>query len=161
MLSLELTAVPATLENFNSRTEKIGPDKVPAADLKFSCPQSADVLAFFSPTLKAWLFDEKSIDLAGGMALRDSHMIYPLARDEEMTGATVTLDYGVGDKMVFADAEINQFRLDPMNGGMVIVGFRVQCKPTEQQAGRLYMLQEKPVTITITPAELPKMKEAA
>lgn len=161
MLDFALSKATATLENFNTRTEKSGPDKVPAADLKISCVRSADILAHFSPTLKAMLFNEDGPrDLAEGMQLRDPHMVYPLARDEEMTGATVSIDYGVSKPMEFADAKVNQFRITPMEGGSVIVGFRVQCKPDEKQAGKLYMLQEQGITLTIVPAALPEMKAA-
>jgi hypothetical protein len=163
MLEFRLSKAPATLENFNSRTEKSGPDKIPAADLKVSCPQPADTLQFFSPTLKSMLFDEKAPkDLAEGMPLRDPHMVYPLARDEEMTGATVEIDYGVGEPMVFQDCKVNSFRLTPWAGGTVIIGFRVQCRPDEKQAGRLFMLQELAITVTVTPPELQKaLQEAA
>lgn len=161
MLQLEFTKVTATLENLNCRTEKIGPDKVPAADLKVSLSGSADVLAFFSPTLKALLFDAAQ-DLAGEtMRLRDSHMVYPLQRDEEMSGASVMIDFGLGDPMTFPDAKVNQFRITPVDGGSVTLGFRVQCKPDEKQIGVLYTMQERGITFTLTPAELPTMAEAA
>src|SRR4051812_18525448 len=161
-MEFELTKATATFENFNPRVEKDGPDKVPAADLKISVAQSADVLAFFSPTLKAFYFDEKGPrDLAEGMPLRDPHAVYPHARDEELTGATVTIDFGVGQPMVFQDAKVNQFRLEPMNGGAVVVDFRVQCRPNEAQAGKLYLLQETGITISVVPPALPTIKEAA
>lgn len=162
MLEFELEGATATLENFNPRVEKAGPEKVPAADLKISCARSADVLAHFEPTLKAFLFNDKGPrDLADGLPLRDPHMVFPLARDEEMTGATVKIDFGIGEPMVFADAKVNQFRLTPQEGGSVIVGFRVQCKPNELQAGKLYTMQEKGITISVEPAELPEMEDAA
>src|SRR5574343_65612 len=131
MLSLELSKVNATLENVNLRVEKAGQDKVPAADPKISVPESADVLAHFSPTLKAFLFDEEGPkDLAEGMRLRDPHLGYPLSRDEEMTGATVK------------------------------IGFRVQCRPTPEQVAKLYQLQESGVEFTLEPMPLPAMKAA-
>lgn len=158
MLRLDLTKCTATLENVNLRTEKSGPDKVPAADLKISAAQSADVLAHFSPTLKSFLFHtEGTLDLAGGFALRDPHLQYPLARDEEMTGATVEIGFGPGAPMVFEDAKVNAFRLTPMDGGSVIVGFRVQCRPTPEQVARLYQLQEMGIELSLKPAELPKI----
>lgn len=160
MFAFELERATATLENLNCRTEKNGPDKVPAADLKISVTGSADLLAFFSPTLKAMLFNDKGPkDLADGLPLRDTHFVFPLARDEEMVGATVSLDFGIGKPMVFEEAKVNQFRITPMEGGSVIVGFRVQCRPDEKQIGRLYQLQEQAVTIGVDPPELPVMKE--
>ena len=158
MLRLELSKCTATLESVNLRTEKHGPDKVPAADLKISAAQSADVLANFSPTLKSFLFHtEGTLDLAGGMALRDPHLGYPLSRDEEMTGATVEIGYGPGEPMAFGDAKVNAFKLTPKDGGSVIVGFRVQCRPTPEQVAKLYTLQETGIELSLTPAELPTM----
>ena len=160
MLQLDLNNVTATLEGINLRTEKIGPDKVPAADLKISVPTDADVLAHFSPTLKGFLF-ETSIDLAGDvLSVRDPHMGYPLSRDEEMSGATVTIGYGVTQPMRFEDARLNAFKVTPMEGGSVVLGIRVQCRPSPEQVGNLYQLQETGITLTIEPAELPEMKAA-
>ncbi len=158
MMQLELRGANATLESINLRTEKCGPDKVPAADLKISCAQGADVLAHFSPTLKAFLFHtEGTLDLAGGYELRDRHLCYPLSRDEEMTGATVEIGYGPGEPMAFDDSKVNAFKLTPINGGSVIVGFRVQCRPTPEQVARLYQLQETGIELSVIPAELPTM----
>ena len=161
MLRLELSKVTATLENLNLRMEKSGEGKVPAADLKISAAQSADVLANFSPTLKSFLFHtDGTLDLAGGMALRDPHLQFPIGRDEEMTGATVKIGFGVGEPMKFEDAKVNTFKLTPMDGGSVIVGFRVQCRPTPEQVAKLYTLQETGIELSLTPAELPAMKDA-
>lgn len=160
MLDFALENKPATLEDFKPRTEKFGGSKQPATDLLISCPLDADILAVFEPTLKSFLFSEDGLDLAGGMPLRDANAVYPLERAEEMTGAEVKIGYGLGE-MIFQDAKVNQFRLTPMPGGAVVVGFRVQCKPSEQQAGKLYLLQEQPITITVEPMELPVLKAAA
>lgn len=161
MLRLELSKCTATLESVNLRTEKCGPDKVPAADLKISAAQSADVLANFSPTLKNFLFHtEGTLDLAGGFALRDPHMQFPIGRDEEMTGATVSIGYGPGEPMAFEDAKVNAFKLTPMEGGSVIVGFRVQCRPTPDQVAKLYTLQETGIELSLEPAELPSLPDA-
>lgn len=163
MLDFELSDAIATLEGFKSKPEKFGGTKIPAAELTISCNLDADVLAFFSPTLRAHLFDtEGPKDLAGGMAVRYAHLDYPLGLDNEMSGATVSIGYGIGEPMRFADATLNQFGITPMNGGAVVVFFRVQCKPTEQQAGRLHMLNEQPITITVEPMDVGgELKDAA
>lgn len=162
MLELDLTKVGATLENISLRTEKVGPDKLPAADFKLNVPADVNVLAHFSPTLREFLFMEGPKDLLGdtGLAVRDAHMQYPLARDEEMSGATVFIGYGVGDPMHFPDCRINSFRLTPLDGGTVIVGMRVQCRPSPEQVAKLYQIQETSITLTIEPAELPEIKAA-
>lgn len=157
MLELEITKVVGTFENFNPRVEKDGP----AADLKISCNMPADVLAHFRADLRSTLFVSET-DLAGEtLRVRDTHMVYPISRDEEMTGATVSIDFGIGAPMRFGGAKVNQFRLTPLDGGSVIVAFRVQCRPSEEQAGKLYTLQEKGITLTLEPADPPKMAEAA
>jgi hypothetical protein len=163
MLQLELTNAVATLEHLNTRTEKVGPDDVPAATLKITCPQSADVLAFFSPELRGFLFDtEGPQDLAGGMSVRNPHLEYPIGVDHEMTGAKVAIEYGVGKPMEFADVTINEFRITPMEGGTVVLGFKVNCRPDEKQIGKLYVLQKKGVTLTLEPVELAEItREAA
>lgn len=163
MLELELEKQTANLVDFDPKTKKFGGGKVPYAVLAVSCTLSADVLANFSPTLKAMLFDEKGPkDLAGDtMPLRDPHMVYPLDRDEEMTGATVMIDVGIGDPMRFADVVVKDFQLTPLPGGFVVVAFKVHCEPNEAQVGKLYMMQEQPITITLEPMELPKMQDAA
>ena len=103
MLDLDLDKVTATLEHLNTRTEKSGPDDVPAATIKVSCAQSADVLAYFSPELRSFLFDtEGPKDLAGGMSIRNPHLEYPIGLDHEMTGATVRIEYGVGKPIEFS-----------------------------------------------------------
>ncbi len=158
VFALDLSNVPAVLANFNARTEKSGPDEVPAADLELVVNQSADVLAHFAPSLRSYLFDDKSLDLADGAALRYPSMHYPIQFDREMTGASVAIDYGTGKPMEFEDCKVNKFRITPIAGGSVQLGIRVQCKPDEKQAGKLYMMQgSKSVNLTITPAELPTL----
>lgn len=158
MLRLELAKATATLENVNLRTEKAGDQKVPAADLKLSVAQDSGVLAHFAPTLRSFLFDEAGPkDLADGMRVRDPHLQYPLARDEEMTGATLKIGYGVGEPMSFDEVRLNAFRITPMDGGSVILGFRAQCRPTPEQVARLYQIQETGVELSIEPLELPEI----
>jgi hypothetical protein len=159
VLNFELTNATATLEHLNTRTE--GADDIPAATLKISCAQSADVLGFFDIRVGD-LFDvDGPKDLAGGMAVRHPHWDYPLALDHEMSGATVTIEYGLG-KMELRDCEIKDFQITPMAGGTVVIGSKVNCKPDAfKQLPHLYLQQKKGVTITLKPAPLPEMKEAS
>jgi hypothetical protein len=161
MLEFKLSKAQATLENFNPRMEKHGPDKVPAADLHISASLSADFLTVFSPVLPKLLWDDSAPkDLAEGMPLRDPHQVYPLGRDEEMTGATVEIDFGIGEPMVFADAKVNQFKITPWPGGQAIIGWRVQCLPDGiEEFGRLCILQGRAITVTVNPPELPEMQQ--
>jgi hypothetical protein len=164
--AFELSKAVATLVNLNTRVEKAGAggkDKTPACDLRISTAQSPDVLAFFEPTLKQHLFNDAGPrDLADGLPLRDPHLVYPLKRDEEMTGARVSIDYGVSETIDLEDCKLKDFAITPMQGGTVIVAFTVQCKPDAfKDLPYLYQLQEQGITLSVTPAELPTMAEAA
>lgn len=160
LIRLALSSVLANFDNFNIRTEKAGDKDVPAADFKFEIAQPADILNVFSPDLKKTLFQEGTIDLANGLPLRYTDLVYPLKFDQEMTGAKLQIDVGVGDPMKFDDCKVGEFRLTPMEGGSVIMVLRVQCKPTAAQVGTLYELQKHKLTISIVPPELPVMQEA-
>jgi hypothetical protein len=166
MLELEFDKVVATLVNFNPRAEKNGKERVPAADLSIRVARDADVLAYFAPTLKSMVFDHAGPrDLAEGMPLRDKHMVYPLKRDEEMTGATVTIEYGVKETIELADCRLKGFEITPHEGGTVWVDFTVQCKPdAHKHVPFLYLLQQQGITLSIEPRDeedLPEMGAAA
>lgn len=158
MFQFTLTNAPATLENFNPHTEQNGPEKVPATDLTIKVVCSAEQLKYFEASLDSMLFDMTAPrDLADGMPLRDPHMVYPLHRDEEMTGAVAKIGWGVGDPMQFGEAKLNKFKLEPMAGGSVIIIFHLHIKPDMTQAGQLYMLQARVIDLSIVPPELPTL----
>ena len=162
MFSLELNAATATLEKFVSRKETHGAERRCAATLKMSTAQSADVLAHFHPDLKDKMFKVGSPDLLGDRAMvkRDPNCVYPEARDEEMFGAEMRIAYGVGPALVFPDCALTDFRLTPMDGGTVVIVFNVHTICDEVMGGKLHVLNEEGITLTIEPAELPEIKAA-
>lgn len=163
MLRLALTAATATLVNFNPSTEKSGQDDIPFSALRISVAMGAEVLNYFAPGLKDFLFNEHAPrDLAEGLALRDPHMVFPLKRDEEMDNVFVSIDYGVDKPIALPESKLKDFQLTPNAGGTVVVAFTVICKPdAEKHVPKLYVLQRRGITITVTPAELATMAEAA
>lgn len=171
MLELKLDKIDAMYTHFNGRTEREGDKDIPAADLKVTAYLPATVLEQFRTGLKDMLFKHDTLEgtlFAGdedvakqGLVVRDPHMVYPLERDEEMTGATVSIDFGIGDPMVFGGVKVNSFKLTPRDGGSVVVDFRVQCRPDQDQGGKLYWLQKRSITFSLTPMEPPKLAEAA
>lgn len=162
MLELELANINALLLAFKPGEK----DGSPHTDLTISVAETADVLAFFEPTLKSMLFDHAGPrDLAEGMPLRDKHLVFPLKRDEEMHNATVIIDYGVSEKIRLEATMLSKFELTPREGGAVVVEFTVRCRPDpHKDVPYLYILQKRGITITLIPGEpeeLPKMQEAA
>lgn len=153
MLRLEIDNKPGTLEDVNPKTRKDAGGKTPCVELTLSVPMDREVLASFAPDLDEWLFAPDSIDLAGGVPLRDPNMVLPIERKEEMGGATLKLGVGVGKPITFTDVQTDSYRLTPVSGGIVIVGFRARMLYTEAQAGKLCFLLEQPVDVTLEPPE--------
>lgn len=162
MLQLEFDKTDVKLLNFNPRAELHGEDKKLAADLKIEAGVTADVLAEFHPSLRAFLFNKDSLDLAEGEAMRFSRLGLPLTWDDEMTGAKFSIHYGVGSSkpLVLGDVTVNQFRIEPRNGGSVLLTLRVQCHPTPKQAGDLADLIGSTINISLEPMELAEIGEA-
>lgn len=163
VLQLEITEREATIVDFNPRAELNGEERRPAADIKFIVNMGSDVLAHFAPTLRAHLFNEKGPrDLADGLPLR-----YPelgaFAWNADMINATLKIETGVSGEgtLKFEEAKISKFVIDPREGGGVVLSFRAQVHPDEKQAGKLSMMVQQPATITLVPAPLVEMKEAA
>jgi hypothetical protein len=163
MLQLEIDERDAIILQFNPGMKALKGAGVrqPVTVLRMTVTLDADVLAFFEPTLKDHYFVHGAVDLIEGLVLRDRNEVFPHERNEEMSGAKVRLGTGLGPAMEFPDADLSKFKLSPADGGMVVIVFDVEIKPDETQAGRLYMLQEQKVVLTVEPRELPEMKAAA
>lgn len=153
LLRLILTDVTCQLTHLNTRSEKLGPKEYqPAADLKLEAIVPGETLDSFNPALLDQLFKR---DLASPVP-RDSGIVYPISHDGEMHECEVVIANGVDNVMKFQDSKVNNFHLTPMKGGFVKMTFRVQCHPKNKEAGELYGLQMKTVTISVTP---PPVKE--
>lgn len=155
----ELQDAKAILANLNTRTEKHGPEQVPAADLKIDCFRPSDDLAHFGPRLKSDFFNDKSLDLAGGPAIAHPELKGPHKLNCSMTGAEVRIEYGVKSPIILKDVKVNGFQFDPKEGGSILLSFRVQCQPDDTQIGKLYKLQGREINVTIIPAELPEVAD--
>lgn len=149
------------LASVNLRAEIHGEDRVPACDLKFEGVVANDVLPYFHPELRQFLFkkDESPdlVDQAQPEAL--TALRFPrlgtLKYDHEGTGYKVTVAYGIGgpSDIALADCKVDSFRIDPMQGGSVRLGFRVICHPDSEQVGKLSELIQQDVEINVTPPE--------
>ena len=168
MLELKLTDVECMLEALTCRTEKHGQDDVPAVTLKLSMSLPAAMLSFFSPTLEEHLFDKENIqkDIFGdGARLRYPHIDYPLTLDYKMSGANISIEYGVGTPMTYDDAVIDDFHITPMDGGTVVMVCKVGFRASPEHEAKLYASQRRKLTWSVSPLEvpaaLPGMKDAA
>jgi len=164
MFSLFRQAV--TLTHLNGRSEKHGPENVPAADLKMEAKIGNDLLAMFSPSLKGLLyhFDEsREADLVDQGSTHDAgyapHLrftkLQPLKWDDQLIGGKLTIHYGASSKsdIVLESINIDGFRIEPQEGGTVVLGFSVQAHPNEREGGKLLSMVQQQIEITIEPPE--------
>ena len=160
---LNLDRQTGQFTNFNLRTEKHGPENVPGADLKISTTLSNDVLSEFHPTLKSMLFrepnpgEEDLVDKAGESGLtrlRFGNYVNSIRWAQDIVGAEFTIHYGTEKNNVdLTGTTIDSFKIEPMDGGSVVLSFRVKCNPTEVQVGKLSTLMGGQIEFTLTPPE--------
>jgi hypothetical protein len=167
-MRLELKAQAAFFMHFNGRSELHGEERQPAGDIKFRVTTTNNVLDQLHKTLKHALFfhdvNDPGRDLAD-KAMEDNpdHLPHkrfpelegPVKWAGEMVGGKLTVHYGLGGKsdIVLPDIKLNKVAIHPKDGGTVEVEFRVQAHPDEKQAGKLYALIQKEVTITVEPPQ--------
>jgi hypothetical protein len=155
--------------HFTSRTDKQGNARVPAATLRLSFKAPNDILSEFSPDLKASLYrrphpgegdmadeaDARMDDPTYLPRLKFPNMRNDIRVDTKVVGAEVTVHYGTGgpSDIVLDDCKIDDFVFDPQDGGTVDISFNVACHPSEQQFGKLCMMQDQEIVVTITPPD--------
>lgn len=162
MITLHNVAV--ILSSFNARAENHGEEKKPAADLKITAILPNDVLSEFHPTLKSFLYhkdanaqpgdlvDQSHADEPGWLPNRRFPKLSPLKWDDETVGASVSIAYGAtGRTIELSGCNVNGWTLEPMEGGSVSVAFRIQAHPDEKQSGKLCMMVQQEVELTLTP----------
>jgi hypothetical protein len=169
------TATPAKITSVNPRAELHGKEPHPAVDIKFTVEQSNRVLDAFHPALRAALYapstelpsqqpELEGVEAASDLpSLRFVKLSSPLRWDLEITGATLTIDHGLGGKsnIVVSDAKVNAFAFECCEGGMVKVTFRVQCAAglTEKLLGKIAMLVDHDVEIVLEGPDMDAQQE--
>ncbi|VVE33820.1 hypothetical protein [Pandoraea commovens] len=152
----ELEAQQAKLTSVNPRAELHGEDKKPAVDLKFEVAADNGVLANFAADLRGVLYTRPDAqdDLVDPDRL--SKLKYPKMSpfkwELEGVGYTAEIDYGLGgdSNIVLEELKVDGFRIQPMEGGTVIVSFRCIAHPEEDDMGKLCGLIQRDVTLTLT-----------
>lgn len=154
----------ALLKSFNPRAEKHGQESMPAADLAFEANLSSEVLAAFHNELRGALFCKigRRSDLVDEIHdapdLRFERLGLPVKWTARYAGYTLRVHPTVIEDdpdrdIVLTDVDINNITFAPQQGGTVIVGWRAQFHPNESAAGRLAMLVQTRVDVTLIPPE--------
>ena len=160
------------LNSVNLRSEKHGPDNlVPAVDLSFTLETSNQILDTFDQELLTALYKQPGqadggqselVPVSDHPVLRFPKMAQPVKWDAELSGYTLTIDYGTGGKsnIVLKTCEINGWQIECSEGGTVSIKFRVQCADNldERSMGKLGLLVQHDTQITLV---APEVKQAA
>lgn len=156
------------LSNVNVRPELHGEEPVTAVDLKIEVKLANDQLALLDPDLKRALYrrDDDKPDLFDDQdsqhltKLRFPQM-GPLRWDHAVVGGKVKFHVGVSGKadIELEPVDVNNFTIEPQEGGTVVFNFRIQGHPEEEQLGRLGMLAGHDATLTVTPPKADPVPE--
>lgn len=176
MKNFSLTRQKARLTSFNPRAEHHGEETVPAADLKLEVSIGNEELAMFHHSLKNLLYfydpqiagdlvdvAKKDEDKTYAPHLRMPRLVTPIKWDDEIVGGEFTIHYGASQRsdIVLETVNVNNFVIEPQQGGTVVVGFRVQAKPNESQSGKLCTMVQTDLEISLEPADEPAALKAA
>lgn len=159
-MAFELSEVAAALTHKNERLEKMGEEDRLACDLTLQVEAANSILAHFSPTLRAGLY-QKPEDGQGELVPDVDHLTklrFPQFgvlhwNAGDLVGATLRFHIGVRDTshLVFDDVKVNKYRIECKEGGTVVLTFRAQVYPTDAQSGKLSkLLVDKVCTISVT-----------
>lgn len=164
----------AKLSSVNVRSEKHGPELVPAVDLKIVVDSSNDILAKFHPDLKEALYfkaqQEEEQDQLEGIEpvtnlpnLKFPKLDGPLKWDHVGAGYRLDIDFGLGgsSNLVMFGCEVNNIAFACKEGGTVEVAFRVQVSDIEERIlGKLAGLVQHEISIILTPPAVEDVAEA-
>jgi hypothetical protein len=165
---MQLERQKAKLTHVNSRVEIHGDEKVHCADLKITFDTSNDVLSEFDPALKSSFYrkpdgdDGRQGNLDPGWLPKLRFLkVGPIEWEAEIIGGTVQIFYGLDSSVDLDIRIVDSFKLVLKDGGTVTVSFRIQCKPTEAQIGRLCFLVQENIEVSLWPpvAEPPPQQE--
>lgn len=159
----EIEEGQCVLGHKSERLEKHGNEDVLAGDLQFEFKTDNGILACFAPSLKSALYEKAG---AQGELVEDvdhmTHLRFPGMgvikwTGADLEGASVTVHAATGKKgeIVLSGCKVNKLRLEPQEGGTVIVRFRVQVSPLDEGvSGKLSKVYANKIcTLSVTPPQ--------
>lgn len=161
-MKLTFTNQRMTIVSVTARAEAHGEEREPASDIGLRADLPNDVLSVFDPQLKGALYyfdDGRPKDLVdqgkkhepGFLPhLRFPMMGVPLHWGAEIVNARIHIKRpGEAKAVTLTPAKVNKFAFEPLDGGTVTLSLRVQYKPDEKQAGKLALLVQQEVDVTL------------
>jgi hypothetical protein len=152
------------LTTFVGRTQKSGPDDVPAVSFRLALASvSNEMLDLFSPTMRLTVY----APVEGQETLPGVPLTTPILRSKDLKhwapetrleGWKLIVARGITDEgaLQMSTCKIDDFRFDFLDGGHMDVDFRVSTADVDEAgAGMLWGRQKRKVFVTITAPELP------
>jgi len=148
------------------------PDQNPGAALSFSMELSNNALSYFDGSLRSFLYTKSAASSAGpaqkGLEGVEEISDMPnLTRggikmgkfhwNEDLTGYSLLIDHGMGGKsnLELVDCIVSNFRIEPKEGGTIIVGFLLESQDVPEKVfGKLATLKNREVQITLSAPEV-------
>ena len=136
MKPFSLIDEPIAVVNVNFRLETHGEDHITACDIRCEMRRENTALAIIDPALIDMLYVDGFPDHAkitkslAGMDrkahLRVPTLAKPLEISKELTGVMVRIPWGLNDEITLPAAKVNKWRVEALEGGSVVISFRVQ-----------------------------------
>lgn len=155
-----------TLTNLNTKPEKHGDEPVPATYAKIKWKTANTILDVFDPGLRAALFrapdqgEQGSLDADHMPELRFPKMEPSIGHKWEGAGYKLRVSIGVsGQEDVTAQAvTLDELGFELADGGTVVVTLRMVMHLDAEREGKLAMLQQREITVTLTPPTKEEIK---
>jgi hypothetical protein len=150
----------ATLVHLNIRQEKHGEESVKAADLKVQFTTNCAWLDELEPGLAAAYYRAEEQKASTAEQLFEPTQPLPLTVrrwpkiagfkfDHELTAMRVTVNFGIRDDgaIVLDGATVDKFAVELLEGGSIVVTYRVKCHPSADDMAKLYELLDGEIDI--------------
>lgn len=156
---------PVKINSVNPRSERHGPEELhPAVDIHVSLTSGNEILSAFDGKLLDALYTKNANAAQGGQQDLEGveqvsnmpNLKFPklgaIKWKTDLMGYTFTITHGIGSDIVLTGCKVNNFTLDPKEGGSVDVKFRIQTSDSldERTLGKLALLVQNEVDVTLT-----------
>lgn len=158
---------PVKITSVNPRSERHGPEELhPAVDLHISLTTGNNILTALDGKLLDALYTKNANADQGGQQNLEGveevsnlpNLKFPLMGalkwKKDLIGYTLTVQHGVGSDIVLKGCKVNNFTIDPKEGGSVDLKFRVQSSDVDERTlGKLGLLVQNEVDVMLLAPE--------
>lgn len=141
---MRLASMAVNLQNHGDR-------EIPITYLKIEVSLTVEDLAMFSSTARGSWYENGDDPK---LRVREVHGPYDI--EGKIKGAVVTIHRGLDDEksnIRLAGCDVDDFKLDPKDGGAVVWSCKVSCFPGDSQLAHLYRGQRREFEISIQQAQ--------